>query len=48
MKKETFVIIILSLVVLGYSFGLITSKYAHPSTEQCLQVCIEEFEKMGC
>lgn len=42
-------ILVLAFIVLCYSFGIITSKYAtcDPTPEQCLSVCVDEFEKMA-
>ena len=50
MKTNLVIIITLITIIFGYAFGFITSKYAtyEPTTEQCLSVCIAEFERMGC
>lgn len=50
MKANVFAIIMLSVTVLMYAFGFITSKYTtvDPTPEQCLSICVEEFEKYGC
>lgn len=48
MKPEYLIIITLSIVCLGYSFGLWTSKYSQPTVEKCLPICVEQFEKWGC
>lgn len=50
MKNTLIPIFVLMLVVLCYATGIITSKYAtcDPTPEQCLSVCVEEFERYGC
>ena len=49
---KTFVIVVLVqlFIVICYATGAIQSKYAtcDPTPEQCVSVCVEEFEKYGC
>ena len=50
MKTYLVCIITLSVVILGYAFGFITSKYVSydPTPEQCLNVCVDVYERFGC
>ncbi len=50
MKSSIILILGLGFVIMLYATGAITSKYAtcDPTPEQCLSVCVEEFEKYGC
>lgn len=49
MKTSIICILMLCFIVLCYAFGFIQSKYAtcDPTPEQCVSVCVEEFEKMA-
>jgi hypothetical protein len=49
MRTNIFCFLVLMFIVFCYAFGIITSKYAqcNPTPEQCLSVCVEEFEKMA-
>lgn len=37
-------------IIVCYATGMIRSKYAtcDPTPEQCLSVCVDEFNRMGC
>lgn len=50
MKTWYITTLVLLLIIGCYATGMITSKYAtcDPTPEQCLSVCVDVFEKMGC
>lgn len=50
MKAWIICVLVYVFVIVCYATGMIKSKYAtcDPTPEQCLSVCVEEFERMGC
>lgn len=46
MKVFIALCVLFSFMAFGFIMG--AQSYHEPTTEECLSVCIEEFERMGC